>query len=107
MSEATGSAAPPRVRTGIAGLDEVLRGGLFRGGVYIVMGVPGAGKTIFGNQFAFEHARMGGRVVYATILSETHARLLTFIGSMTFYDARLVGNAMSTPVARRIVPSMW
>ncbi len=95
MSEATGSAAPPRVRTGIAGLDEVLQGGLFRGGVYIVMGVPGVGKTILGNQLAFAHARTGGRVVYATILSETHARLLTFIGSMAFYEAGLVGDAIS------------
>ncbi len=105
MPDATGSATPPRVRTGIAGLDEVLRGGLFRGGVYIVMGVPGVGKTILGNQLAFEHARAGGRVVYATILSETHARLLTFIGSMDFYEAQLVGDAISYLNAHAAVQS--
>jgi circadian clock protein KaiC len=32
-------------QTGIAGLDEILRGGLARGQVYLIEGVPGAGKT--------------------------------------------------------------
>ncbi len=45
-----------RVPTGIAGLDEILGGGLFRGGVYIVQGTPGSGKTIFGNQACYTHA---------------------------------------------------
>lgn len=39
-----------RVDTGVPGLDTILNGGLFRGGVYIVEGAPGSGKTILGNQ---------------------------------------------------------
>src|SRR5262245_27663102 len=46
---------PPRIQTGIVGLDLILGGGLFKGGVYIVMGRPGTGKTILGNQLAFHH----------------------------------------------------
>lgn len=57
-------------QTGIAGLDEILRGGLARGQVYLVEGVPGAGKTTLALQFALEGARLGERVLYVT-LSET------------------------------------
>src|SRR5579864_1155173 len=35
-----------RVPTGITGLDEILYGGFLEGGVYIVQGSPGAGKTV-------------------------------------------------------------
>jgi len=86
---------PPRLTTGLAGLDLILGGGLFRGGVYIVMGRPGTGKTIFGNQLAFHHVRGGGRVAYCTLLSETHGRLLAFLQSMTFFDVAAVGEAIT------------
>jgi circadian clock protein KaiC len=45
-----------RTRTGIAGLDEVLEGGLPRNYVHTVVGPPGAGKTIMGAQFLFRGA---------------------------------------------------
>jgi circadian clock protein KaiC len=57
-------------QTGIAGLDEILRGGLARSHVYLVEGVPGAGKTTLALQFALEGARLGERILYIT-LSET------------------------------------
>jgi len=40
-----------RVPTGIAGLDEMLRGGLLPGSSVLVRGAPGTGKTTFGMQF--------------------------------------------------------
>lgn len=57
-------------QTGIAGLDEILQGGLARGHVFLIEGVPGAGKTTLALQFALEGARLGERVLYVT-LSET------------------------------------
>ena len=39
------------------GLDTILRGGFMRGGIYIVQGAPGAGKTILSNQICFHHVR--------------------------------------------------
>jgi circadian clock protein KaiC len=95
MSETSGGApVPARVATGIPGFDEILGGGLFAGGVYIVKGLPGAGKTILGNHFAFHHARTGGRTVYVTLLSETHGRLLSFLQTMSFFEASAVGNTL-------------
>ena len=48
--KADGTPVLSRMPTGIAGLDTVLNGGFLRGGIYIIQGPPGAGKTILGNQ---------------------------------------------------------
>lgn len=56
--------------TGVAGLDEVLRGGLPAHRLYVVEGNPGAGKTTLALQFLLEGVRLGQRVLYVT-LSET------------------------------------
>jgi circadian clock protein KaiC len=43
-----------RAPVGIAGLDEMLHGGLISGSVALVQGAPGTGKTTFGMQFLHE-----------------------------------------------------
>lgn len=83
-----------RLPTGIPGLDEVTHGGLPHGGIYLVIGRPGAGKSIFGNQLAYAHAKRGGKAVYATLLSETHARLLTQIRQLSFFDETAIGTSI-------------
>jgi circadian clock protein KaiC len=60
--------------TGIEGLDDVLSGGLARGRLYLVEGVPGSGKTTLALQFLREGARRGEPVLYVT-LSETKEEL--------------------------------
>jgi circadian clock protein KaiC len=64
----------PLATTGIAGLDDVLNGGLTRNRVYLVQGDPGAGKTTLGLQFLMEGAKLGERGLYVT-LSETRSEL--------------------------------
>jgi len=59
--------APDRVSTGVEGLDEVLFGGLLRGGFYLVQGDPGSGKTTFALQFARSRAMAGESVLYITV----------------------------------------
>jgi circadian clock protein KaiC len=63
-----------RVRTGIAGLDDVLGGGLPRNRLYLVQGDPGVGKTTAALQFLLEGAGQGERGLYVT-LSETREEL--------------------------------
>ncbi len=76
-----------RLRTGIAGLDRILGGGLLVSGVYIVQGPPGGGKTILANQICFHHASLGGHAVYVTLLAESHSRMFSHMQEMAFFDA--------------------
>jgi circadian clock protein KaiC len=63
-----------RAKTGIAGLDEILRGGLITQRLYLVDGNPGAGKTTLALQFLLEGIRAGEKCLYVT-LSETRREL--------------------------------
>src|SRR5690242_8604584 len=63
-----------RVLTGVAGLDDILQGGLPRGHLYLLEGDPGTGKTTIALQFLLEGIRTGERVIYVT-LSESRAEL--------------------------------
>jgi circadian clock protein KaiC len=60
--------------TNIPGLDDILNGGLARGRLYLVEGVPGSGKTTLAMQFLIDGARRGESVLYIT-LSETREEL--------------------------------
>lgn len=95
MTEASASTTSiERVPTGVAGLDAVLGGGLLRGGVFLVMGSPGAGKTVLSNQICFVHARDASCAVYVTLLAESHSRMLSHIERMDFYEPSLVAKSV-------------
>src|SRR5436190_10919937 len=64
-----------RCPTGVEGLDDILAGGLPRGGFYLIQGDPGSGKTTLALQFLREGLRRGEKVFYIT-LSETKPELL-------------------------------
>ena len=83
-----------RVPTGVAQLDTILNGGFLKGGSYIVAGAPGTGKTIFANQTCFRHAAAGGKALYVTLLAESHARMLSHISSLLFFDPAVVGEGI-------------
>ena len=63
-----------RARTGVAGLDEILGGGLPTNHLYLIDGEPGTGKTTLGLQFLIEGAANGERGLYVT-LSESRREL--------------------------------
>lgn len=86
---------PPRLTTGIPGLDAILRGGLFKTGIYVLMGQPGVGKTICANQIAFHHVANGGRALYVTLLAETHGRMIGQMQSLDFFDPTALGDALT------------
>lgn len=53
------STGKPKTPTGITGLDEILNGGVPVGGLTVVSGGPGSGKTILGLEFLFRGAMEG------------------------------------------------
>jgi circadian clock protein KaiC len=63
-----------KARTGVAGLDDILVGGLSRGHVFLLEGNPGTGKTTVALQFLIEGAKLGEKCLYIT-LSETESEL--------------------------------
>lgn len=58
--------AERRICTGIAGLDEILHGGLISGRTYLLTGPPGGGKTTIGWHFLTEGAALGEPVLFIT-----------------------------------------
>lgn len=56
--------ASERISTGVAGLDTMLDGGVWRGTTTLLAGPSGAGKTTIGLQFALEGARQGEPSLY-------------------------------------------
>ncbi len=81
-----------RFPTQVPGLDTVLGGGFMAGDTYLVTGEPGTGKTTLGNQLAFAHAAAGGTVLVATLLTESHDRMLAHLHGFGFVDRALVGD---------------
>jgi circadian clock protein KaiC len=85
----------PRLTSGIPGLDDILGGGFIEGASYIIQGQPGAGKTIFANQISFSAVAAGRKVLYVTLLAETHDRLFQSLGTLNFFDKDRLGVSIS------------
>ena len=83
-----------RLPGGIVGLDTILNGGFFKGDMYLIVGPPGAGKTILGNQLCFNHVAHGGRAIYMTLLAESHSRMLAHLQPLAFFTLAPIGDSL-------------
>src|SRR6201991_2898776 len=90
------SSESDRFSTGIPGLDTILGGGVFEGGIYIIQGAPGAGKTILGNQICFAHAAQDRHALYITLLAESHARMIRHMRRLAFFDGAPIPDRLSS-----------
>ena len=59
--------AEQRMTTGIPRLDEITFGGFVSDRSYLLVGAPGAGKTLFAIQWLLEGSRQGERCLYLTL----------------------------------------
>ena len=80
-----------RFDTGVPNLDLVLGGGLLRGTIVMVIGPPGSGKTILGQQIAFRAAARGEAILYFTGYSETHDKLLAHNRTLDYFAPEAIG----------------
>lgn len=56
-----------RIKTGIQGFDELIEGGIPKGFNVLVVGLPGAGKTIFGLEYLYNGAINGEHGIYVSL----------------------------------------
>lgn len=92
-----------RVPSGIRGLDTILNGGFLKGGLYIIQGPPGSGKTIFGNQLCYDHVSIGGKALYVTLLAENHDRMLVHMRGMQFFHPEEIAKSLEYVSAFRVL----
>ena len=67
MAQSSVQRKRPIASTGVAGLDDILAGGLTRRRLYLVEGVPGSGKTTLAMQYLMDGAAKGESVLYVTL----------------------------------------
>ncbi|MEW9581885.1 RAD55 family ATPase [Paraburkholderia sp. DGU8] len=88
------SAIRANMETGVPGFDDILGGGLVRGGVYLLEGMAGAGKTILSSQIGFHRVGQGDKVLYMTLIAESHDKLLAHLKGLSFFDETAVAQQM-------------
>ncbi|HET7465459.1 MAG TPA: ATPase domain-containing protein [Candidatus Dormibacteraeota bacterium] len=76
-----------RLPTGSERLDYILRGGLLKNGINLIIGVPGSGKTILSQQIAFRNATVERPALFLSTLSEPIDKIVRYGDSLDFFDA--------------------
>jgi len=80
-----------KIKTGSAGLDEILFGGIPANTITVIMGAPGTGKTILAEQLAFSQATAEAPALYLTTMSEPLEKFIMHGQSYSFFDSSKVG----------------
>jgi circadian clock protein KaiC len=80
--------------TGVPGLDTLLAGGLDRPALAVIVGPPGAGKTLLASQILFHAARQGFKSLVVTSYSEGNEQYIQHMRSLAFFDAGLLGDSV-------------
>ena len=83
-----------RLLSGHEPLDAVLGGGLPANAISLLMGLPGTGKTILAQQYAFRNGSPERPVVYFSTVSEPLEKIVRFGQSLDFFDQSAVGTSM-------------
>ena len=84
----------PRIKTGCAGLDEVLHGGFPANSLNVIMGAPGSGKTILAQQLVFANATPERPALYLTTLSEPLEKFFANSQEYSYFDSTKVGTSV-------------
>jgi circadian clock protein KaiC len=74
------------LRTGSAGLDAVLDGGLPQYSLNLIAGAPGTGKTTLAHQIMFANASRERPALYFTVVGEPPVKMLRYQQQFSFFD---------------------
>ncbi|HEU4473719.1 MAG TPA: ATPase domain-containing protein [Gemmatimonadales bacterium] len=90
--EALGRTSLQILKTGVAGLDPVLGGGLPALSFNLIAGGPGTGKTTLAMQLLFANASPARPALFLTLLGETALKMLRYQQQFDFFDLSRVGS---------------
>ena len=80
-----------RLPTGIKGLDQVLGGGYPENSLNVIMGSPGAGKSILAEQLVFAGASKERPALYLTTFSEPIEKFIQNSQAYSFFEPAKIG----------------
>jgi circadian clock protein KaiC len=83
-----------RLASGVAGLDEVLGGGVPEFSFNLIAGGPGSGKTTLAHQLMFAIATPERPALYVSILGEPPIKMLRYQQQYAFFDETHIGPAV-------------
>ncbi len=83
-----------RLASGVAGLDEVLGGGIPEFSFNLIAGGPGSGKTTLAHQLMFSIATPERPALYVSILGEPPLKMLRYQQQYAFFDETRVGRSV-------------
>jgi circadian clock protein KaiC len=75
-----------RLSSGSERLDSVLKGGLLRNAINLIIGVPGSGKTILSQQFVFGNASAESPALFLSTVTEPLDKILRYGETLEFFD---------------------
>jgi circadian clock protein KaiC len=75
-------------------LDGLLGGGLPANAINVLIGLPGAGKTILAQQYVFANATPDRPAVYLSTVSEPLEKIIRYGQSLDFFSRQAVGRAV-------------
>ena len=90
----TGGRISARVLSGAPNVDLVLGGGLLGNAINLIIGPPGAGKTILAQQYLFKNATKDRPGIYLTTVSEPLEKILRYGQTLGFFDQKAVGSSV-------------
>jgi circadian clock protein KaiC len=83
-----------RLATGVAGLDNLLGGGLPEFSFNLIAGTPGSGKTTLAHQIMFSLANPNNRALFFTVLGEPALKMLRYQQQFSFFDINKVNESI-------------
>jgi circadian clock protein KaiC len=90
----TASPSLRRLSSGNDRLDQIFGGGLPVNAINLVIGMPGAGKTVLAHQYVFANATAERPALYLSTVSEPFEKIIRYAQTLDFFDGAAVGHSV-------------
>jgi circadian clock protein KaiC len=88
------SSSLSRLSSGNDRLDQIFGGGLPANAINLVIGMPGAGKTILAQQYVYANATAELPALYLSTVSEPFEKIIRYGQTLDFFDGAAIGHSV-------------